>query len=118
MNAQHLQGCCNTKVKEGQSGCTLLKHNAIINGALKEAVRKDIISSNPVEKVILPKKKRFRGVAYTMEETRTLLNCSGDVPFIRLLFWVFSMACDATKFWDLDGAISISRASPFSFTVL
>jgi len=47
-------------------------------GARKEAVRKDIVSSNPVEKVTLPKKKKFLGVAYTMEETRTLLNCSGD----------------------------------------
>lgn len=80
LNAQHLQGYYNKKIKEGQSGCTLLKHNAIINGALKEAVLKDIIPSNPIDKVTLPKKKKFHGTAYTLEETRTLLNCSGDDP--------------------------------------
>lgn len=80
LNAQHLQGYYNAKSKEGQSGCTLLKHNAIINGALKEAVCKDIIPFNPMEKVTLPKKQKFYGVAYTLEETRTLLNCSGDDP--------------------------------------
>ncbi len=80
LNAQHLQGYFNTKVKEGQSACTLHKHNAIINGSLKEAVQKDIILSNPVDKVTLPKKKKYHGVAYTLEETRTLLNCTGDDP--------------------------------------
>ncbi len=80
LNAQHIQSYYNKKIKDGQSACTLHKHNAIINGSLKEAVRKDIILSNPVDKVTLPKKKKYRGVAYTLDETRTLLNCTGDDP--------------------------------------
>ena len=80
LNAQHLQSYYNTKIKEGQSACTLLKHNAIINGALQEALIKDIISSNPMEKVTLPKKKKFHGIAYTLDETKTLLSCSANDP--------------------------------------
>ena len=80
LNAQHLQGYFNTKIKEGQSACTLHKHNAILNGSLKEAVLKDIIPYNPIDKVTLPKKKKYHGTAYTLEETKTLLNCSGDDP--------------------------------------
>ena len=80
LNAQHLQGYFNAKIKEGQSACTLHKHNAILNGSLKEAVLKDIIPYNPIDKVTLPKKKKYHGTAYTLEETKTLLNCSGDDP--------------------------------------
>ena len=80
LNAQHLQGYFNAKIKEGQSACTLHKHNAILNGSLKEAVLKDIIPFNPADKVTLPKKKKYYGTAYTLEETKTLLNCSDDDP--------------------------------------
>lgn len=77
LNAQHLQGYHSKKINEGQSSCTLLKHNVIINGAIKEAVLKDIIPSNPIDKVSLPKKKKFHDAAYTLEETSILLNFSG-----------------------------------------
>lgn len=80
LSAQHLQGYYNAKIKEGQSACTVHKHSAIISGALSEAFKKDIISFNPCAKVTLPKKKKFNGVAYTLEETRSLLNCIGDDP--------------------------------------
>lgn len=83
LNAQHLQGYYNTKVKSGQSACTLLKHNAIINGALKEAVKKDIIPSNPIEKVTLPRKKKFHGSAYTLETTKRLINAVTDEDPLR-----------------------------------
>lgn len=80
LNAQHLQSYFNEKIKEGQSACTLLKHNAIISGSLSEAVMKDIISANPIAKVTLPRKKKYHGIAYTLDETRTLLNCSTADP--------------------------------------
>ena len=73
LSAQHLQGYFNAKLKEGQSACSLRKHNAIINGALLEAYKKDIIPSNPADKLTLPKKKRYRGSSYTMDEVKKLL---------------------------------------------
>lgn len=73
LTAQHLQGYFNTKLEEGQSACTLRKHNAIINGALTEAYKKEIIHSNPADKLTLPKKKRYRGTSYTIEEVKKLL---------------------------------------------
>lgn len=73
LTAQHLQGYFNTKIKEGQSACTLRKHNAIINGSLMEAYKKDMIPSNPADKLTLPKKKKYRGSAYTMEQVKKLL---------------------------------------------
>lgn len=73
LTAQHLQGYFNTKLSEGQSACTLRKHNAIINGALSEAYKKEIIHSNPADKLTLPKKKRYRGTSYTIEEVKKLL---------------------------------------------
>lgn len=99
LNAQHIQGYFNTKIKEGQSACTLLKHNAIINGSLKEAVIKDIISSNPVDKVSLPKKKKFHGAAYTLDETKKLLNCSGDDPLRLQSCLDYFTGFVAVKYW-------------------
>ncbi len=76
VNAQHLQKYYNDKIKDGLSACTLHKHSAVINGALGEAVLKDMILANPADKVTLPKKKRYHGVSYTLQETRMLLSCS------------------------------------------
>ena len=73
LTAQHLQGYFNTKFKEGQSANSLRKHNAIINGALLEAYKKDIIPNNPADKLTLPKKKKYRGNSYTMAEVKKLL---------------------------------------------
>ena len=73
LTAQHLQGYFNTKIKDGQSACTLRKHNAILNGALTEAYKKDVIPSNPADKLTLPKKKKYRGAAYTVEQVKKLL---------------------------------------------
>ena len=98
LNAQHLQNYYNAKIKEGQSACTLLKHNAIINGALQEALIKDIIASNPMEKVTLPKKKKFHGIAYTLDETKTLLSCSANDPLRPAIVLGLFTACVVVKY--------------------
>ena len=73
LSAQHLQTYYNAKYKQGQSASTLRKHNAIIHGALEEAYKKDIILFNPANKITFPKKKKFRGTAYTLQEAKALL---------------------------------------------
>ncbi len=91
LSAQHLQTYYNTKYREGQSATTLRKHNAIIHGALEEAYKKDIILSNPANKVTFPQKKKFRGTAYTLQEAKALLAAVGDDDPIRpaIVFGLF-----------------------------
>lgn len=75
LTAQDLQHYYNEKLKSGLSVDTVKKHSAIINGALTEAFKKDLIAVNPYDKVTLPKKKnssRFHGSAYTIEEVQRM----------------------------------------------
>lgn len=116
LTAQHLQRYYNTKLEEGQSVCTLKKHNAIIHGSLQEAFRKDIILFNPAEKVTLPKKKKFYGSAYSPEEAKMLLSVvNDDDPFkpaliLALLYGLRRSEILGLRWSDIDfvsGTISI-----------
>jgi len=77
--------------KVGLSGNTLKKHHALIRKCLKHATQLDLIDNNPADRVTLPKTERYQGKAYTLEESKLLLEKSkGDsleVPiYLALLF--------------------------------
>lgn len=57
----------------GLSGKTLRNHHVVIRGALDSAMRENIIPYNPADRVKLPKKEKFVGRAYTLQEAQTLL---------------------------------------------
>lgn len=71
------------KLRDGQSVSTLKKHNAIIHGALQEAMKKRLLTFNPANQVTFPrqnKQERFHGIAYTAEQAQQLLEAiRGDV---------------------------------------
>jgi len=77
---QHVQDYYNKKRKENQSSNSIRKHNAIISGALKEALKKNLIPFNPADRATLPSKERFTGKAYTAELANRLLSVIGDEP--------------------------------------
>ena len=54
LTPQHLQDYYNAKLRDGQSVCTLKKHNAVIHGALQEAVKKRLLTFNPADQVTSP----------------------------------------------------------------
>lgn len=93
LNAQHLQGYFNAKIKEGQSACTLHKHNAILNGSLKEAVLKDIIPFNPADKVTLPKKKNTTALPTPWKKQKLCSTALMTIPSDLQSFWASSMVC-------------------------
>ncbi|MCX7710713.1 MAG: site-specific integrase, partial [Clostridia bacterium] len=71
--------------KDSTDGCglspsTLRKHYACISGALEHAVKMDLIPSNPVRKVTLPKKEKFKGNFYTAEQIEKLLEVALGTP--------------------------------------
>lgn len=80
ITGQHLQNYYNRKISEGLSVNTLKKHHVIIRGALSEAYKKDIITSNPADKVTFPRKKKFHGNFYSKDEIYDLLNAIGNDP--------------------------------------
>lgn len=61
------------RVKGKLSSKSLRKHNVIIRGALDDAVKKNIIPYNPADRVTLPKKQKYSGSFYTLDQARLLL---------------------------------------------
>lgn len=106
----HLQGYFNLKIKEGQSLSTLKKHNAIIRGALQEAVKKRIIPYNPVDGLTLPKQskqEKFKGTAYTAEQAQKLLLAIGDdvlypAVFLGLCYGLRKSEVLGLRWQDID----------------
>ena len=77
---QHIQDYYNKKRKSGQSANSIQKHNVIIRGALQEAVKKNLIPYNPADRATLPKKSKFIGKAYTVEQANDLLKVIDSEP--------------------------------------
>ena len=74
LNKQHIQDFYDWRRSEGGvSGSTIRRHHANIRKALQDAVKDEIIKSNPADKVNLPKKEKFTGDFYTPDELKTLL---------------------------------------------
>ena len=59
---------------ERVSANTVIHYHAIIHRALKYAVKMDIISANPADKIERPKKEKFVGSFYDSNEVNTLFN--------------------------------------------
>ena len=73
ISPQHIQDYFNCKRKAGLSAYSIQKHNVVICGALKEAVKKNLIPYNPADRATLPAKKKFVGKSYTLEQANKLL---------------------------------------------
>jgi len=80
ITAQHIQEYYSKKLKEGLSPNSVHRHNTIIRSALADAFKKSIIAFNPVERVTLPKKKKFVGKALSPSQANQLLKAVEDKP--------------------------------------
>lgn len=59
---------------------TVIHYHSIIRKALQSAVRKDILSKNPADKVDRPKKNIYHGTFYSEEEMLTLFDAVQEDP--------------------------------------
>ena len=70
----HVQEFYQYLTDEGLSGNTILHYHANIRKALQYAVKTDLISTNPADKIVKPKKEPYIADFYSKEEVKTLLN--------------------------------------------
>lgn len=73
MTLQHLQSYYNSKL-DNLSVNTLRKHHVVISGALLDAVRDGIITTNFADYVEFPRRQKYEGKAYTPEQVAELLD--------------------------------------------
>lgn len=76
---QHIQDFHDSIFEDGYTPNTVIHYHAILRKALQNAVRKDIIKSNPADKVDRPKKNVYKAQFYSAEEIMELFDAvEGD----------------------------------------
>lgn len=82
LKPHHIEDFYRYKIKsDGVSPNTVRRYHANIRKALQRAVQTERIPTNPADKVILPKAKKFRGSYYTSLELQQLIECSKGTRF-------------------------------------
>ncbi|WNF21327.1 tyrosine-type recombinase/integrase [Mesobacillus jeotgali] len=64
----------------GLSPNTLRKHHANLKSSLDFAVRMGLLSSNPADRVVLPKKEKYRAKYYTVDQLEKLFEVCVGTP--------------------------------------
>ena len=82
LKPHHIEDFYRKKLKEDKvSANTVRRYHANIRKALQRAVQVERIPTNPADKVILPKGKKFRGSCYTPDELKCLIDCARGTRF-------------------------------------
>lgn len=107
ITSKDIQAYYDAKAAEGQSANSIIKHNVIIAGALKEAKRQKLIRDNPAEDAILPRKEHFEGKAYSVNESLKLLSVLDDEPIkpaviLGLLYGLRRSEVCGLRWQDID----------------
>lgn len=93
LTAKDIQDFYTQQRKMGKAGSSIKTYHANIHKALKYAVKMDIIDKNPMDKVDVPKKERFIGCAYTIDELNQLIEVSKgtalELPILLAGFYGF-----------------------------
>jgi len=76
-------------------------------GALQEALKKNLIPYNPVDRATLPSKERFIGKAYTLDQANKLLSVLDDEPMkpaiiLALYYGLRRSECLGLRWKDMD----------------
>ena len=79
-----IQNYYNYKLKN-LSGNTVLKHHANIHGCLGYAVKMNLIAYNPADRVMLPKKEKYRAEFYNDTQLKKLFKCIKGHPLELLI---------------------------------
>ena len=93
LKPMHIQELYNNLLARGLGGHSVLKVHANVHKALRQAVKWELITRNPAEKVTLPKKELFHGNFYTVEQVNQLVDVFKEeamyLPFLLTAFFGF-----------------------------
>ncbi len=78
LTPQLIEDFLDTIADDGCNSSTQQRYYQIIGACLKNAVRKDHIDRNPIDKVDRPKRAKFTAYYYSRDEALQLLECSKD----------------------------------------
>lgn len=86
--------------KGGLSPKTIKNHHTVIRKSLQDALRNELIVSNPANLAKLPKKQKFIGKFYTLEQVNTLLDYSkGKDLYTAIMLAVYTRMQKVRNTW-------------------
>lgn len=80
LRAAHIEAMYDTMRADGLAEATLRQTHAILAGALKDAVRADHLSYNPIDKTIPPGTEKAQREQFSVNQARQVLRAAGDDP--------------------------------------
>lgn len=80
LHPQQVQDFYQTILDDGCTANTAIRYHALLRKAMQNAVRKDIIEKNPVDKVDRPKKNVYHAEHYNAEEMKVLFDVAQGDP--------------------------------------
>lgn len=90
LTPQLIEDFLDSVADDGCNSSTQQRYYQIIGCCLKNAVRKDHIDRNPIEKVDRPRRAKFTAAYYSKDEALQLLKCARDeLCYIPVLLGVF-----------------------------
>lgn len=90
ITADHLESYYDDKVEDGLGQNTVLKHHSLIRTALKHALYEKLIPENPADSARKPKKKKFTGSYFNIDELNRLFTyVKGDKMEVVVLLTVY-----------------------------
>lgn len=78
LRAEHIEGMYDQMRADGLAEATIRQTHAILAGALKDAVRADKLSYNPIDKTIPPGTEKNVREQFTVDQARRVLRAAGD----------------------------------------
>lgn len=80
LNPQQVQDFYQTILDDGCNTNTVIHYHALLRKAMQNAVRKDVIEKNPIDRVDRPKKSVYRAEHYSAGEMKTLFEAAQGDP--------------------------------------
>ena len=80
LHPQQIQDFYQTILDDGCTANTVIRYHSLLRKAMQNAVRKDIIEKNPVDKVDRPKKNIYHAEHYNAEEMKVLFKAAHGDP--------------------------------------
>lgn len=78
LRAEHIEAMYDQMRADGLAEATIRQTHAILAGALKDAVRADKLSYNPIDKTIPPGTEKAVREQFSVEQARRVLRAAGD----------------------------------------
>lgn len=82
VTARHIEDFYQSIFADGCNANTVIHYHSILNKSFKYAMKKKILTSNPMDEVERPKKNQYTATFYSVEEMMTLMDAFSDDPLV------------------------------------